>query len=378
VLLVFFYLLWGIYPLVIIKILWAWHKSGCLSVSYDQNTVPMVSVIVVIRNEARHLPFLLQDLSLQKWPAANVEIIMVDDHSEDESLEIIYQFKKQHPSCNLRVLHLPDHSSASPKKAGMQMALATARGSVILCTDGDCRLSPEWINSMAHPLHNDMADFVAGPVMFNGQGFWSNVMQIEFSSLIASAAASIYYNMPLMSNGANMAFNKEIFFAADGFAGDEGLASGDDVTLMLNIHKVSKKGVVFAKDARARVYTGHPANFASFAQQRIRWAGKWNRGLQKNTMLIPIMVFLYHLSLITGISLFFFIKKIGIFLILALALKGLTEFVLLGTVLAFFTTRMRLDAFLFTFSMYPFYAVFFGLAAQIRGFSWKGRRYKKV
>ncbi|MCC5927852.1 MAG: glycosyltransferase [Cyclobacteriaceae bacterium] len=378
VLLLFFYVLWGIYPFIILKILWAWRKSEPQPLQQDHFPTPMVSVVVVFRNEAKHLPSLIHNLFLQKWPAGNFEIIMVNDHSSDKSVEILQRFQSQFPSCNLQVLSLPGRFYTSPKKAGIQMAVEAARGSIIICTDGDCRVSPDWIRNMANPLLNEKADFVAGPVMYYGSGFWNNVLQIEFSSLVASSAASILYNIPLMSNGANMAFTREAFLAAGGFDGTMDLASGDDVTLMMNIHKIDKKGVIFLKDSGARVFTAPPLSFSDFMQQRFRWAGKWNRGTQKSTMWIPVMVFIYHLSLITGISLFFFIKKVGIFIILALALKGLTEFVLLGTVMSFFTTRMRLDAFLFTFSIYPFYTVFFGLAAQVKGFYWKDRRYKKV
>lgn len=378
VLLVFLYLLWGIYPLMILRVLWAWRNSEQTTSPEDCKSLPMVSIIIVFRNEARHIPDLLRDLYAQNWPADHVEIIMVDDHSDDGSSALAFRFLNQHPDCRLRVLSLPDHNIGSPKKEGIQMAVQAARGNIILCTDADCRLSPEWICSMTYPLQFGNADFVAGPVMFYGDGFWNNVLQIEFSSLVASAAASIYYNVPLMSNGANMAFSKEAFFAAGAFQGDEGIASGDDVTLMMNIHKENPGGIVFLKDDRARVLTAPPAKLSSFVQQRLRWAGKWNRGKQRTTRWIPFMVFLYHLSLITGISLFFFIKKIGIFLILALLCKGIAEFALLGAVMAFFKRKMRLDAFLLTFSIYPFYAVFFGLAVQIKGFYWKDRPYKKL
>ena len=49
------------------------------------------SVIVPFRNEAEHLPKLLDSISHLNYPKSMFEIILVDDDSEDDSLKTIHK-----------------------------------------------------------------------------------------------------------------------------------------------------------------------------------------------------------------------------------------------------------------------------------------------
>ncbi|MBC7892980.1 MAG: glycosyltransferase, partial [Sphingobacteriaceae bacterium] len=103
-----------------------------------------LSVIIPARNEADNLPALLADLATQTYP--NFEVIVADDSSSDGTAELAEGFDAPF---RLRVLRLRDELTSSPKKRAICQALHLANGPLIVTTDGDCRVGPDWLRSLA-------------------------------------------------------------------------------------------------------------------------------------------------------------------------------------------------------------------------------------
>ena len=77
-----------------------------------------------------------------------------------------------------------------------------------------------------------------------------------------------------MCNGANLAYERKLFYEVDGFAGIDHIASGDDMLLM---HKIAKKypgKIYYLKSVDAIVSTHPMQSWKQFFNQRIRWASK--------------------------------------------------------------------------------------------------------
>ena len=86
--------------------------------------------------------------------------------------------------------------------------------------------------------------------------FFSKLQVIEFSSLIASAAATLTLGFPTMCNGANLAYRKTTFVEVNGFDGNAHIASGDDEFLMRKVvKKFGAKSLKFLRDFNAVVTT---------------------------------------------------------------------------------------------------------------------------
>ena len=54
---------------------------------------PKISIIVPIYNASRHIPFLID--SVKKQTYANWELLLVDDGSKDNSLEVCNKYKEE-------------------------------------------------------------------------------------------------------------------------------------------------------------------------------------------------------------------------------------------------------------------------------------------
>jgi glycosyltransferase involved in cell wall biosynthesis len=78
------------------------------------------AIIIPARNEAQNLPALLKSLFEQDYPKELLEIIIVDDHSKDMTVEIAENYFKKNKITQGKILRSPDHS----KKQAITFAIS--------------------------------------------------------------------------------------------------------------------------------------------------------------------------------------------------------------------------------------------------------------
>ena len=81
-----------------------------------------ISVIIAARNEGINIEKLLQSLYNQSFNKERFEVIIVDDHSTDDTSEVSDRFRVLHPDMNLKLLK----ATGSGKKQAISQALHTA------------------------------------------------------------------------------------------------------------------------------------------------------------------------------------------------------------------------------------------------------------
>ncbi|WP_460674687.1 glycosyltransferase [Larkinella ripae] len=334
---------------------------------------PTISVIIPVRNEEHTLPLLLQDLARQTYDPANFEVIVADDSSTDHTLSVTHSLIKSVPY-SLRPLPLANEPTTSPKKRAIRQSIAIATGDLIVTTDGDCRVGARWLETIAGYYEQTGAQLISGPISFHpDHTVFGNLQLVESSSLIGAGACTMWWGFPTMCNGANLTYEKRVFDEVGGFEGIDHVASGDDELLL---HKIASKypnGVRFLKSPDAIVHTSPQPNWQAFYHQRKRWASKWRAYQSKLPSLLAVFIFLSNLALPLTVAVFFGNILSGNQLIGLLSLKAVPEWLFLGSVLGFLKKKRIIPWILLTQMVYPFYVVFFGLAAQQKGFQWKGR-----
>ena len=331
-----------------------------------------VSVLVPVRNEEQHIANLVQDLIAQNYPIALFNIIIIDDHSTDQTATIVRSFSNS----NLRLLQLAiEKPINSYKKRAIATAIATCDSELILTTDGDCRMGPDWIASIVSMFEQEHCQLISSPVAYHQEKSLAEKIQtVEFELLIAAGAACIQNKFPNTCNGANLAYTRAAYHAVGGFKGIDDLASGDDELLLHKMHKQFPDGLRFLKESSAIVYTEAKGTLRSFYQQRKRWASKSVKYADKRMVLLVSIIYFFNLLIFIQAGLLFFTTaNLGMFVILIGVKMGL-DAILIFQSLSFFKKRRLLLLLPLVEIFYVIYILIIGIIANIGGaYEWKGR-----
>ena len=266
-------LTWTILILYLALLVWlmpGWRKSQAPG---EVEHLPKVSIIVVARNEATNLPDLLADFDGLHYPAALLDTWIVDDHSDDGTAHLIAQHQNNQ-LIQLAHLALPAEL-VSYKKWGLTEAIQRCHGDIILTTDADCRVQPNWVRQMVAAFSNGHVQAVAGPVaMQNSSGLLGHFQRQDMLGLQLVTGGGLARGWPILANGANLAFRKSAWDTVGGYTGINQQPSGDDILLILKIHDRFPRSIHYCSNPGAVVTTKPVGRWIDFWQQRLRWVSK--------------------------------------------------------------------------------------------------------
>jgi GT2 family glycosyltransferase/glycosyltransferase involved in cell wall biosynthesis len=153
--------------------------SYALSIAPREARSGVVSIVIVNYRGAEDTITCLESLRTLNWPAAKLEIIVVDNDSGDDSVERI---RAAAPD-----VLLVESEVNTGFAGGCNLGVANATGEFIALINSDARPDPEWLNAGAAVLRADITvaavaskvvdwdgkliDFVDGKVNFQGQGY---------------------------------------------------------------------------------------------------------------------------------------------------------------------------------------------------------------
>jgi len=369
----FFAIVFLIYSISVLTLAFGWAKLNDQEKKKATISVRTISVVIAVRNESAHLPFLIQDIEQLSYPEGHFEIILVDDHSQDGSFELA---KENVKISNSIVIKLEGKDQG--KKAALRLGIAQASGEIIVTTDADCRLLPQWLSRINERFQNKELKLLTGLVRIDPErSIFNRLQSLEFSSLIGAGGATIGLGKPTMCNGANLAFLKSAFNEVNGYEGNENIPSGDDEFLMRKINARWKNSVGFMLDQDAIVSTSPAFSVTDWINQRLRWASKWKYNSSVFTRMTALTVLTFHL---TFILFFGFILMDGFSARQVAILWGskmFVEAVFLMPVHSSLKLRWSWISFLLLQFTYSFYVVSVGILSQIKSYEWKGRRWNQ-
>lgn len=365
-------LLYSIFGILLVV---GWQKIKKYPADTTRELTTEVAIIIPIRNEESSIALLLQDLCAQTYPRAYMRVYLADDGSTDATPVILTDWIERYPALFKRVILNPAYADWRGKKRWIASAIAAGTEPFILTTDADCRIGPDWLKTMVHTWLESGAGFISGPVRMHGEpSFWNRIQALEFSSLVGSGASAIGLHYPLMCNGANVGYSRDAYHAVKGFDGNSAIASGDDEFLMHKVAaEISKEAVVFCKESAAIVSTAPASDWATFYQQRKRWAGKWGKYKLRYVQWIAVWIFIFHLTLIAALFLAMFLIMSWKWVVFLWGIKAISDYIYLKSVAGFLSIDFKNSTFINAVMLYPFYAVGFGIASRLGSYTWKER-----
>lgn len=119
-------------------------------------TLPLVSVVLPCRNEARFIERCLVSLQASTYPADRIELIVVDGMSNDGTRQLLMR-TAAHDS---RITLLENPALTAP--AALNLGIARAAGAVVMRADAHCEYAPDYIPLLVSALDEHGADNVGG------------------------------------------------------------------------------------------------------------------------------------------------------------------------------------------------------------------------
>jgi cellulose synthase/poly-beta-1,6-N-acetylglucosamine synthase-like glycosyltransferase len=373
-----------IYPILIRRYIKTWNKLPEWQIPKNWQPKTKVSIIIPARNEAAGIKACLDSVLKQNYPPELFEIIVVDDESTDNTAVLVQSIiKSNRTSISVKLLNNADFLSKQPsvshKKAAITYGVANASGTLIITTDADCIVPETWLNNIVSYYEKTNAAFIAAPVNFhNENNTLERFQSLDYIGMMLITGAGIHGKFGWMSNGANLAYPKEIFIEMEGFSEIEHIASGDDLLFMQKVAERYPDRVGFIKSTAATVLSTPQKTWDSFLEQRVRWAGKTGAYRQPQLVFTQSIVFLYCALIFFSILLMLYLGPPGVLLFLILfSVKANTDFILLKKASSFFNRKDLMKIFLKGEVMHSVYIFLTGLYSVTRKeHMWKGRKVK--
>jgi glycosyltransferase involved in cell wall biosynthesis len=214
-------------------------------------TLPIVSIILPIRNEARHIAQSMESILAQDYLAELTEILITDGMSSDDTRARIGKFIQQHPNRKIYILDNPGKIVPT----GMNIALRQAKGEVIIRIDGHCIIAPDYVSKCVWHIKNNQVDGVGGPMASRGETMLARLIALGMSSPFGvgnSAFRTTTGKTMLVDTVPFPAYTREIIKRA-GFY-DEELTRNQDDEYNYRIRKLGGK-ILLADDVRSTYFS---------------------------------------------------------------------------------------------------------------------------
>ncbi|MBK6994955.1 MAG: glycosyltransferase [Lewinellaceae bacterium] len=372
---------------------WGWSARPVSKLPEGFESKSIISVLIPARNEAENIEPCLRSILAGNYPHNLLEIIVLDDFSEDRTAEIVNQLseslipKESGSESSISCIHmadnLPPESRFTPnKKKAIEIGVSKAKGEIIVTTDADCLVQKDWILLIAAAFENPQTQMVTGPVAFHQEkSLLQRFQSLDFLGMMGITGAGTQLGWHYMANGANLAFRKQAFEAVNGFAGNAHLSSGEDMFLVQKVAKRWPGSVSFLKNCNATVLTKASPDLQAFWHQRLRWGTK-NAAIPSWPMRLSLLtVFLFCWSIWVNLALAIAYAGMDIaanfywIFLFQIIVKAVFDYYFLSEMCRFFNRKDLLRWFWPSFFMHTAYIALIGtMSIFYKKYEWKGRR----
>lgn len=230
----------------------------CSSVA---GSCPPVSVLIAAYNEEKVIAQTLRSILNSRYPG-EIEILVVDDGSRDQTAEIVTAMAQKDGRIHLlRQVNLG-------KSAALKTGFDAVHHEIVVSLDADTQFAPDTINELVRPFSDPVVGAVSGRARVgNLKKLVARFQSLEYTcGFNLDRRAYHLLNCITVVPGAVSAFKKSAVFTAGGISTD---TLAEDTDLTLSMHKCGFK-ICYAPQAVA--WTEAPETIQTFAKQRFRWA----------------------------------------------------------------------------------------------------------
>ncbi|HQQ67800.1 MAG TPA: glycosyltransferase [Candidatus Cloacimonadota bacterium] len=326
-----------------------------------------ISVIIAAKNEARNLPALLSSISQLESPEADYEIIIVSDHSSDDTPQVIANWIGQF---GIRFIDFQDEiPGLTGKKAALQKGIEAARYDVLAFTDADCQIPPNWLLEISQKMTPEVDYMLGYSTIYHTLGDSDlKLVNFERSIYYTLAAAGLAWRKPITASACNMVYRKSLFERAGGFSGIGHILSGDDDLLLIKMMQFIKKAI-YNPSPDMQISCYEDRDIARRYHKNIRRASKF-RYHPPYLKQLSAAIFLYFILFYAALILLLF-TPMNYLLLTAIVLKSAAELSLSQSHLAL-AGKTHLGILYFPqILIFPLQFIFYAVRGSLGKYRWK-------
>ncbi|RKE86331.1 glycosyltransferase family 2 protein [Rhizobium sp. AG855] len=235
----------------------------------DAGAVPIYTVMVAIYREAAVVPQLLAALDALDWPKSRLDIKLVCEADDAETLAAI---RAAGPGPHIEVIAVPSMAPRTKPKA-LTYALAGARGSFVTIYDAEDRPHPQQLREAYHSFCMGPPDLVclqAPLVIANaGESWVSAIFALEYTALFRRLLPALgFHRMPLPLGGTSNHFRAQALIESGGW---DPYNVTEDADLGMRLYRMGYRAATLTLPT----FEDAPVNFRVWLGQRTRWYKGW-------------------------------------------------------------------------------------------------------
>ena len=146
-----------------------------------------VSIIITARNEEKYLPMLFKDILNQTYPLQNIEVVLMDSNSKDNTRTLMEEFKTNNESLSVQIVT----NERQIQAAGFNEGVKHATGDVVLKIDAHSRIPADFVQKNVNEII--AGAYVCGgnrPTVVDSDDDFSKTLHIVEESALGSSIAN--------------------------------------------------------------------------------------------------------------------------------------------------------------------------------------------
>jgi len=252
---------------------------------------PNITILIPIRNVAKYIGECLDALLNQTYPQDKYEIWLLDNNSDDGTLDIVAQY----PQNMVKVIQIGVHSP--PMKYNKVMP--KIKNKIIGFVDGDANVGKRWLEKVIEPLENPKVAGASGVILTaNKDKLIPRIIGYELQDRYGRMPREIKRVATM-----HVVYKKNVLEKLGGFLETSKTGYDSDIG-----HRINNAGYKIINIPEAIVYHNHRENLWAFFKQQYEY-GKFGlvrffkmpkiaKGDSVTSFWMIVQPFLYLVSLI--------------------------------------------------------------------------------